>query len=278
MQVNDELKENLRSTFRESLLILVYEFMGTCLITTLFINTCQNYVDPFNGNNADLSSLLLGMFVIILFSARISGSHFNPIITFSYMIGNVREGKFDRILGVFYILAQFCGAAVGGLLSAIMMSGIEYHVQLSTDDSQMGSAILGETLGSFLMVFMYLCSTDDKTKLTKDKVIQTMILASAYLAAMLISGSNVQYLPLSPVNPAVAVFMTVTYNNSTEGWKAIWIFLLFGFVGSFAAFLFYRFIYKTTAETIEDIEEEEREQEEMAAAGDDMKKVLLEDA
>ena len=35
----------------------------------------------------------------------------------------------------------------------------------------MGSAIFGETLGSFLMVFMYLCSTDEKTKFTKDSVI-----------------------------------------------------------------------------------------------------------
>ena len=88
-----------------------------------------------------------------------------------------------------------------------------------------------------------------------------MILASAYLAAMLISGSNVTLIPLSPVNPAVAIFMTITYNNTVEGWKSIWIFGLFGFVGSLIAFLFFRFVYKTTAETIEDIEEEEREQE-----------------
>ena len=74
----------------------------------------------------------MGMFVIIMFSARISGSHFNPIITFSYMIGNVRQGKFDRMLGLFYIAAQFLGAAVGGLMSALLMVGIEDHVKLST--------------------------------------------------------------------------------------------------------------------------------------------------
>lgn len=197
------------------MLILVYEFMGTALLTTLFINTMQNYIDPLNSTKADMSSLLMGMFVIILFSARISGSHFNPIITFSYMIGNVRTGKFDRILGFFYIASQFCGAFVGGLLSTFMMIGLdaEQRVKLATTDNQMGSAIFGETLGSFLMVFMYLCSTDEKTKFTKDSVIQTMILASSYLAAMLISGSNT-VIPLSPVNPAIAVFMTVAYNNT----------------------------------------------------------------
>ena len=86
-------------------------------------------------------------------------------------LGNVRQGKFDRILGVFYIAAQFCGAAAGGLFSAILMTGCENKVQLSVKDENMGSGILGETLGSFLMVFMYLCSTDEKTKFTKDSVL-----------------------------------------------------------------------------------------------------------
>ena len=72
----------------------------------------------------DISPLLMGSFVLIMFSARISGSHFNPIITFSYMIGNVRQGKFDRILGFFYIAAQFLGAAVGGIFAAILFGGV----------------------------------------------------------------------------------------------------------------------------------------------------------
>ena len=135
----------------------------------------QNNAIAGNPNDkrpgSDLSPLLMGMFVLIMFSARISGSHFNPIITFSYMIGNVRHGKFDRILGFFYIAAQFSGAAAGGLFSAILMSGCENKVRLSIADEKMGSGILGETLGSFLMVFMYLCSTDEKTKFTKDSVL-----------------------------------------------------------------------------------------------------------
>ena len=38
---SEEFKENVRNTFRESLLILVYEFMGTALMTILFINTSK---------------------------------------------------------------------------------------------------------------------------------------------------------------------------------------------------------------------------------------------
>ena len=38
---SEEFKENLRSTFKESLLILIYEFMGTAMLTVLFINTSK---------------------------------------------------------------------------------------------------------------------------------------------------------------------------------------------------------------------------------------------
>jgi len=62
----------------------------------------------------------MGMFVVILFGARISRSHYNPLITFSYMIGNVRQGKFDRILGLFYILSQYAGALLAGILNLMI--------------------------------------------------------------------------------------------------------------------------------------------------------------
>jgi len=73
----------------------------------------------------DNVGLLLGMFVCIMFSARISGSHFNPCITFSYMIGNVKHGNFDRVLGFLYMGAQIVGAFLGAILCSIFSSGKE---------------------------------------------------------------------------------------------------------------------------------------------------------
>jgi len=57
------------------------------------------------------------MFVVIMFSGRISGSHFNPCITLAFMLGNVRDMKFDRALGILYIVAQGAGAVLGCLFS-----------------------------------------------------------------------------------------------------------------------------------------------------------------
>ena len=110
------------------------------------------------------------MFVIILFGARISGSHYNPIITFSYIIGNVRQAKFDRILGLFYILAQFAGAMLAGFMN-LMINGTKPDFKAILFTVDYGPSSLTEIIGSFILVFMYLCSTEEKTKFSKDQLL-----------------------------------------------------------------------------------------------------------
>lgn len=212
-------------------------------------------------NGVSVTPLLMGLFVLIMFSARISGSHFNPIITFSFMIGDVKQHGFNRLLGLLYVAAQVLGAMTGGLFCTILFAGHDL-VKLSILPEKMFSGIFGEALGAFLMVFMYLCSTEEKTKFTKDSVIQTMILAASYLSAMKLSGANVDGFRLSPVNPAIAFAMNTTFFlGQKEGWRSIWIFLIFGFAGSLLAFLFFRFIYKTTAELAEEEEQAEADED-----------------
>ena len=159
----------------------------------------------------DKTPLVMGMFVIIMFGARISGSHYNPLITFSYVIGNVRQGKFDRILGLFYILAQFAGAFAGGMMQWMINGITQYNAVLFT--VKYWPSTLTEITGSFLLVFMYLLSTQEKTKFTKDHMLQTIVLAGSYLAAMNFAGSYVEFINISPVNPAIAITM-ILMNSS----------------------------------------------------------------
>lgn len=120
------------------------------------------------------------------------------------MIGNVKHGNFDRILGFLYIAAQFAGAFVGGIFSA----SFSHNNEISKNDITLNvndflQQIILEALGSFFLVFMYLSSTDPKTKFTKDAAIQTIILAGSYFGAMLLAGTKIQVYQVSPVNPAV---------------------------------------------------------------------------
>lgn len=62
-----------------------------------------------------------------------------------------------------------------------------------------------EVFGAFFLVFMYLSSTEEKTKFTKDAAVQTIILAGSYMGAMMLAGTKLYVLQASPVNPAVVL-------------------------------------------------------------------------
>jgi len=241
--MNPELRESFRSTMKESFLILMFEFLGSVILSCLV----NNY---YSQDIKDNTGLLLGIFICIIFSARISGSHFNPAITLSYMIGNVKHGSFDRVLGFLYIAVQVVGGILGAIFGTIYSKNIEKSsnkIELSIEPSKFVQQIILEVIASFFLVFMYLCSTDVKTKFTKDAAIQTIILSGSYLGAMLLAGTNMKPYMASPVNPAIALGI-VTLNLSGKNFQSGWIFLAAPFGGSVLALLFFRFIYKKTQE------------------------------
>ena len=121
-------------------------------------------------NKIDHAPLIMGMFIIILFGARINGSHYNPLITFSFMLGNVRSNKFDRVLGLFYIMAQYAGAMAGGIMQLTINGITEYNAPFFAKEDDYWPSLLTEIVGSFILVFMYLLSTKESTKFSKDQV------------------------------------------------------------------------------------------------------------
>lgn len=103
-------------------------------------------------------------------------------------------------------------------------------------------------MGSFFLVFMYLSSTDPKTKFTKDAAIQTIILSGAYLGAMLLAGTKLKVLKASPVNPAVALGIFFFNGLDAKNLTTLLIFCSAPLAGSFLALVFFRYIYQKTTE------------------------------
>lgn len=267
-----DTKENLKSTLKDSVLILVYEFIGTTLLCALITNY-YNQIQYDKDSVRDNVGLLLGMFVIILFSARISGSHYNPCITASYMVGNVRHGNFNRYLGFLYIAAQMAGGLLGAAFGKIFAGSQEVALDLTIDSSDFLQQVVLEMMGSFFLVFMYLSSTDPKTKFTKDAAIQTIILSGAYLGAMLLAGSKLKILKASPVNPAIAIGVFFFNGFDSKNFKTLIIFVTAPLAGSFLALLFFRFIYQKTTEQIEMEDEDDNSSQMMD--GDNLGRGLL---
>ena len=88
------MAEGLGKTIRDSLLILVFEFLGTAMLALLYQN-----MNIYGGS----SGFLLGVWVVIIFGAKISGSHYNPAVTLAFMFRKT-VGRFSRPLGIAYII------------------------------------------------------------------------------------------------------------------------------------------------------------------------------
>ena len=99
--------QDFLTTLKESILILVFEFLGTLLLTSLYNSTYQS---------GDGTGFFVGFFILLIFSARISGSHFNPAVTLAFMLRK-DTGRFSRKLGICYIIFQYGGALLGALIS-----------------------------------------------------------------------------------------------------------------------------------------------------------------
>lgn len=73
---------------------LLYEFVGSFFLTLLYANLTHQ---------GDYLGFLMGVFTLIIFSAKISGSHYNPAITVAFMLRK-NVGRFPRVLGFAYIM------------------------------------------------------------------------------------------------------------------------------------------------------------------------------
>lgn len=123
------------------------------------------------------------------------------------------------------------------------------------DPNDIGYAIFSEILGSFFLAFLYLTQTEEKTKLSKDPAITTLIIAASYISALLMVSGPFDY--LACLNPAVGLgaSMQQAYGSNSGGWSRIYVYLVMPFAGSIAAVVFFELIYKKVHETITETEE-----------------------
>merc|ERR1712060_593902 len=132
--------QDFLTTLKESVLILVFEFLGTCLLTSLY-NSCYQTNDGVG--------LFVGFFILLIFSARISGSHFNPAVTLAFMLRK-DTGRFSRKLGLCYIIAQYLGALLGALISYNLFKADERQPLSVLRSKDEESTCVGEDCGHLL--------------------------------------------------------------------------------------------------------------------------------
>ena len=212
-----------------SLSKLLYEMFGTMILTMLFVTTAE-----VGGQGP----LLAGMWIMTIFCWRISGSHFNPAISVAYIFRKDRGGLPPKLV-VFYILAQFLGAFLGGLFMNFLSFSLAAMDVVGTHWIR---AMVQESLGTFIVVFFFMTQTEEKMLFSKEKAINCFIIAASYVAArcMFYGSAASASVYGACLNPAMALGITLAslFNNGFSAFKYIWIYPIMPLVGARAARLY----------------------------------------
>ncbi|CDW87230.1 major intrinsic protein [Stylonychia lemnae] len=260
-----EQQLSTREILRNSFLKLIFEFIGSMFLTVSF-NSTQKVVlsdlDADNNFSRNQTSLLLCLWVLIVFGWKVSGSHYNPAISFAFMLRR-DVGKFPRPLGIAYILIQFLGGFVGALLSWFLRTdpGASGNIYIQ-NSSYFFYAMVAETLGSFLVVFFYLTQTEKKTVFSQEQAVNCFIIASAYIGARAMLNGTKITLSGAVLNPAIGLgtCFTQLFDTGVDHFTWVWIYALMPFVGAILAVLFHEYVFKKTQEVL--LEEEEDDHDE----------------
>ena len=170
-------------------------------------------------------------------------------------------GRFSRLLGLLYIAAQYAGALVGAIIVYNLFQAHPAAEPLSVlknteGDKLIVQAMFQELIGGMIITFLYLTQTEEKTKMSGDPAITTLIIAATYVAVVGYTESAL-VMTGSPFNPAAALGLAVAilFDSDIKDTDNIWIFFIFSYVGAMCATLLFEYVYKRAMVVQEEHEE-----------------------
>ncbi len=104
----------------------------------------------------------LAIATMVAATARISGGHINPAVTFATVV----TGRLKAAVGVIYIAAQLVGAVIGALLLKLVVVGsvesnLGAHALNMTVLSSKGAGLVVEVILTFVLVFTVFATAID---------------------------------------------------------------------------------------------------------------------
>lgn len=216
-----------------SLSKLVMECIGTLLLTVFFSTNSSTVI-------------LLGLWILNIFFWKISGSHFNPAVTFAFMFR-----KDDRKMGWKIALSYMVAQILGGFIGALLLDFYTFNLpELTYISSFFLRALFQELLCTFIFVFFFMSNTDEKLLFSSEKAINCFILAASYVGARaMFYGNSTTVTSFGAVmNPAIAIGLQMAglINNGFSAWNSIYLYPIVPFGAAFLAVLFYELVYKKT--------------------------------
>jgi aquaporin Z len=179
-------------------------------------------------------ALAHGLAIAIMASAvgHISGGHFNPAVTFGFLVTR----RIEPVLAAIYWLAQLTGAVLGALaLRATFPSqaNLDSGVPVLNGTIGVGSGLVLEAIMTFLLVWVIFATAADPGGAFK--AISGLAIGLTITIAVLAAGP----LTGAALNPARALGPELVQNV----WSDFWVYLVGPGIGAVAAALAYDWLY-----------------------------------
>lgn len=235
------------------------ELIGTMIMILLGNGVVANVVlADTKGHNAGWMVIStawgLAVFVGVVIAGPYSGAHLNPVITLALAI----TGKFAWVNVLPYILAQFIGACLGGLLVWVMYYD---HFQRTTSQADIlgcfctGPAvrnyisnISSEIIGAFVLVFTVFYIAGAQIVPTKIPVglgsVGALPVAFLVWVIGLSLGGTTGYAinPVRDLGPRIMHSLLPVRNKGKSDWAYAWIPIVGPVIGALAAAALYHCI------------------------------------
>ena len=210
----------------------VAEGIGTFLLMFIGLGAMVYLSDPLS------IAISFGLVYFILFYSlgNISGCHFNPIISFSYLINKkISIGEFFG-----YLFGQIAGGILGGLLIRIIIPAntayFNSYSTLACCNGDVIAAIFVEVILSYLFTITFIGANSK----SRNKNIRGLIICGGVIIVALFSN----ILNYSIVNPVKALVSSIFCNE----YKHIVIFLVAPFIGSVIGTINFNWFHKKDIE------------------------------
>lgn len=218
----------------------ILEMMGTALlyislVVPLTLSNDSYLIAPFFGVAAVASCY------------RATGGQLNPIVSLVNAFRKDKPEGFDVVTNLVYILAQFIGAAIGGILCWWFTTNT-YMVLPNQGGKEATDYLISECCGytfflAFILTLVYLTMSSQDTAATKDTGMQSVIIGFTYAALPIWSIAEVGGGFINPwIDFWVSMFSLIDLENDEESWEYMYINLIVPWFGAILAFGIHQFL------------------------------------
>ena len=209
--------------------MFVFIVAGVAVSLGIFLGTEGNITAGNLVAIAPANGMTIAM--LVASTARISGGHFNPAVTFSMVLTR----KMGAAKGSIYVVAQLFGAILGALLlKAIipdaMEGGLGSHA-LGTDISA-GTGLMIEIVLTFVLVFViFATAIDPRGPAHLAPIAIGMAVTVDLFVGIPLTGGSMN--PARTLGPALA----------TGAWADHWVYWVGPLIGGGIASLVYEYVF-----------------------------------